>query len=324
MRVYKAHALANEKACRVDAGRRNRYMVTGILGLGAMGFPMAENLINHGVTVYGFDVAKTQVEKLDDIGGIGRTNVAETVKNADVVLASLPTPAVVEDVMLGTEGVLASCRPGTCVVDLSSVAPSTSRKVYAAAADKGVQYADAPVSGGVTGARAGSLTVMLGGDEDTFEKVRPVLEIIGKKIVYVGGIGSGDAIKLVNNLLLGCNMATIAEALALGRKLGLSLETIRDIVGSSSGNSYVFSAKMDKFILPEQYEDGFATELQLKDLNLALDAAKETKSPLPMTAVAAQIFGCNGNMGNGRKDISSVVQVWERLTGIKPGARKEE
>lgn len=294
-------------------------MVVGIVGLGAMGFPMAQNLIERGVTVYGYDVSAARVEQLTTCGGIGCADIAGAVRRADVILASLPNPAVVEEVMLSDSGVLANCRPGACVVDLSSVSPSTSRKIHAAATALGVQYADAPVSGGVGGARSGSLTVMFGGDEAAYERARPVLELLGKKLIYVGGVGSGDAMKLVNNLMLGCNMAAAAEALTLGKRLGLSWEAMKEIIQSSSGNSCVFSAKMDQFILPGEYEGGFATELQVKDLNLALDAAKEHRVPLPVAAAATQVFECSRCMGNGRKDISSVVQFWACITDEKGG-----
>ena len=198
-------------------------------------------------------------------------------------------------------------------MDLSSVGPSTSRKIYDIAKEQGIFYADAPVSGGVSGAANGTLTIMFGGDEKTWQKVQPVLKIIGKKLVYVGGIGSGDAIKIVNNLMLGCNMAAIAEALTLGRQLGLSLETMKEIISNSSGNSYAFTAKMDKFIIPEQFEGGFATDLQYKDLNLALEAGKDTLVPLPMTAAASQVFEASRSMGNGKMDMSSAIMVWEKL-----------
>lgn len=288
-------------------------MKIGMIGLGAMGLPMALNLVKSGMTVSGYDVSAQQVAVFSQGGGKGCKKLSEAVKEADVILASLPNSAIVESIMLGSEGVLNLCKKGCCVVDLSSVGPGTSRKLYDFAKEQGVFYADAPVSGGVSGAANGTLTIMFGGDEETWQKVQPVLEIIGKKLVYVGGIGSGDAIKIVNNLMLGCNMAAITEALTLGKQLGLSLETMKEIISSSSGNSYAFTAKMDRFIIPGQFEGGFATDLQYKDLNLALEAGKETLVPLPMTAAASQVFEASRSMGNGKKDMSSAILVWEKL-----------
>lgn len=288
-------------------------MKIGMIGLGAMGLPMAQNLVKAGKNVFGYDISAQQVDAFSQSGGKGCKELSEAVKEADVILASLPNSAIVESIMLGSEGVLNLCKKGCCIVDLSSVGPGTSRKLYDLAKKQGVFYADAPVSGGVSGATNGTLTIMFGGDEETWQKVQPVLESIGKKLVYVGGIGSGDAIKIVNNLMLGCNMAAIAEALTLGKQLGLSLETMKEIISSSSGNSYAFTAKMDKFIIPEQFEGGFATDLQYKDLNLALEAGRETLVPLPMTAAASQIFEASRSMGNGKKDMSSAILVWEKL-----------
>lgn len=292
-------------------------MKIGMIGLGAMGLPMAQNLVNAGMHVSGYDVSEAQRQAFSQGGGIACEELKDVVQETDVILASLPNSAIVEEIMLSENGVLNLCKPGCSVVDLSSVGPSTSRKIYEAAKTCGVHYADAPVSGGVGGAASGSLTIMFGGEEETWKKVHPVLEVIGNKLVYVGGTGSGDAIKLVNNLMLGCNMAAIAEAMALGKQLGLSLETMKDIIGSSSGNSYAFSAKMEKFIIPEQFEGGFATDLQYKDLNLALEAAKENRVPLPMTAVATQVFEASRSIGNGKRDMSSVVMVWDKLLKIK-------
>lgn len=288
-------------------------MKIGMIGLGAMGLPMAQNLVNAGMVVYGYDVSEKQREAFYQSGGIACDTLQEAVKDVEVVLTSLPNSSIVESIMLAEDGVLKQCKSGCCIVDMSSVGPATSRKIYEIAKEYGIRYADAPVSGGVGGATNGTLTIMFGGEKETWEKVQPVLEILGKKLVYVGEIGSGDAIKLVNNLMLGCNMAAIAEALTLGKQLGLSLETMRDIISSSSGNSYAFTAKMEKFIIPGQFEGGFATDLQYKDLNLALEAGKETLVPLPMTAAATQVFEASRSMGNGKKDMSSAVLVWERL-----------
>lgn len=289
-------------------------MKIGMIGLGAMGLPMAKNLLKAGIEVYGYNRSAEEPRKeLRRCGGVVCGTIRETVKEADMVLSSLPNSAVVETVMLAEDGVLHHCRKGCCVVDMSSVSPEVSRKIQACARERGIYYADAPVSGGVEGAAHGTLTIMFGGERNVWEKVLPVLEILGSKKIYVGGIGSGDAVKLVNNLLLGCNMAAIAEALNLGQQMGLSMETMRDIIGGSSGNSYVFSSKMENYILPGQFEGGFATDLQYKDLNLALEAGRSVKTPLPMTAVAAQIFQMSRSMGNGKKDMSSVVQIWKQL-----------
>jgi 2-hydroxymethylglutarate dehydrogenase len=272
-----------------------------------MGLPMAQNLVKAGLKVNGYNPSEEKRRKLESSGGIACRSAAEAVRDADIVMMSLPTPAVVEDVMLSPGGVLANCRKGIHIIDFSSVGSSTSRKIYVSAAERGVCYADAPVSGGVKGARAGTLTVMFGGDRSTYDSVLEVLKIVGSRVIYVGTVGSGDAIKIVNNLMLGCNMAAAAEAIKLGNQLGLSTQTIREIVLDSSGNSYAFSAKIDSFILAGSYEGGFATELQLKDLRLALDMAEEVGLSLPMGERAAERYADNCGRGNGKLDISALM-----------------
>lgn len=284
----------------------------GFIGLGAMGNPMAANLANNGYEVSVFDVNKEAMKSLKDVNPsiILCESVAQLAKEQDVIFTSLPNGSIVEAIMLGNDGVLESCKMGAVVVDLSSVAPETSRKMYKEAKAHGVSYLDIPVSGGVAGAKAGSLTMMAGGDEETFNHILPVLETIGKNIYYIGESGSGDAMKLVNNMMLGCNAAALAEALTLGDRLGLSLSTMKKIIDISSGRSYVSDAKLEKFIMQNQYDGGFAIALQHKDIGLALEAAKSVKTPLMMAGMAEQIYELAISKGFERKDISALTKMW--------------
>ncbi|MGN0436086.1 MAG: NAD(P)-dependent oxidoreductase, partial [Wujia sp.] len=167
------------------------------------------------------------------------------------------------------------------------------------------------VSGGVSGAVAGTLTLMVGGDKEVFDRAVSILECIGKNILYIGEIGSGDAMKLVNNLMLGCNMAAAAEAIVLGQRCGIDLETIKKVITISSGNSYAFQAKIDKFIIPEKYDGGFAVSLQHKDLGLALEAAENVKMSLRMGEAATGVFETAMSEGYSGRDISSVTEMWQ-------------
>lgn len=288
-------------------------MIVGMIGLGAMGFPMAVNLLKAGIEVSGYDVSECQRTRFAEAGGLACVQIQKAVEEAEIILMSLPNGGIVEEVMLSKDGILEHCPKGCCIVDLSSVDPTTSRRMEKTAEKQGILYADAPVSGGVNGAIAGTLTIMFGGTEETWNRVHSVLSIIGKKLVYVGSIGSGDAIKLVNNMMLGCNMAAVAEAVKLGQQLGLSMKVIQEIVENSSGNSYVFANKMEHYIIPGQYDGGFSTDLQYKDLNLALEAAREIGMALPMTTMASQVFAASKCMGNGKKDISSAILLWNQL-----------
>ncbi|MEG2118848.1 MAG: NAD(P)-dependent oxidoreductase [Pseudoflavonifractor sp.] len=292
-------------------------MKIGFIGLGAMGKPMASNLLAAGYQVYAFDLVAAAVKEVEAKGAIACPDAGALAAQADVIISSLPNAKIVEAVMNGKGGVFECCKPGTIVVDMSSVAPNTSKSMAKLAAGHGVGYVDAPVSGGVTGATAGTLTIMIGSDEATFEKLKPIFDVLGKNIYHVGEVGGGDAIKMVNNLLLGCNMAALSEALTLGVKCGLSTETMREIISKSSGGSYALTAKLEKFIMADSFAGGFAVDLQYKDLGLALEAARDNAVPLPMTAAATALYEAARAKGQGREDMSSVVKVWQDLTGAQ-------
>jgi 2-hydroxymethylglutarate dehydrogenase len=292
-------------------------MKIGFIGVGAMGKPMAKNLLNAGYEVYVFDLIAANVKEMEAAGAKPCANNRELAGKSDLIITSLPNAKIVELVMIGEEGIFAVCRPGTVIMDMSSVAPGTTKAMSLAAEKSGLKYMDAPVSGGVAGAASGTLTIMTGCDQETFEKVSPVLNVLGKNIFHVGEAGAGDAVKIVNNLLLGANMAALAEALVLGVKLGLKPQTMKEVISVSSGRSYALEAKFDKFIMADSFDGGFAVDLQYKDLGLALEAAKDAASPLPLTAAAVQVFEAARAKGLNRKDISSVVKVWEDLGGVK-------
>lgn len=289
----------------------------GFIGLGAMGRPMATNLLAAGYEVFAFDLVKEAVDEVVAKGGKACADAAAVASQADAIICSLPNAKIVESVMTGEDGVFANCKKGNIIIDMSSVAPNSTKAMAKKAAESGISYIDAPVSGGTAGAKAGTLTIMVGADQETFEKVKPVFEVLGKNIYHIGEVGGGDAVKLVNNLLLGCNMAALAEALALGVKCGLSVETMRDVISVSSGKSYVLDAKLEKFIMADAFDGGFAVDLQYKDLGLALEASRDEQVPLPMTATAVQVYEAARAKGQGRQDMSSVVKLYEDLTGAK-------
>lgn len=292
-------------------------MKIGFIGLGAMGAPMAKKLVNVYETVYVYDIEEQARKNLEEQGAIACTTIAQLAKNAEIILCSLPNSSIVEHIMTGEEGVFAYAEEGTIVIDLSSVSPTCTIKMEKLAEQHHCFYADAPVSGGVTGAANATLTIMAGAKPEVMEKIKPVLSHLGKNIYHVGDTGSGDSIKIVNNLLLGCNMAAVAEALLLGQKSGLSLETILEIVKVSSGNSYVFGAKVENFIMKQQYEGGFAIQLQHKDLNLALELAGELEVELPLVKLSSDIYQRVMEAGLGKKDISYLVPFSEEKSGNK-------
>ncbi|BCV23079.1 NAD(P)-dependent oxidoreductase [Moorella sp. Hama-1] len=292
-------------------------MLIGFIGLGNMGRPMALNLIKKGHELVVSDIVPAAVGELVSAGARAGETPAAVAGQVEVLITMLPNAAIVAGVMTGEKGVLAGARPGLVVIDMSSVGPGDSRKMAAAAAKKQVAYLDAPVSGGVAGAKAGKLTIMVGGPEEVFWQVKPVLECLGEKIYHVGDVGAGDAVKVVNNLLLGINMAAVAEALVLGAKAGLKPEVMLEIIGNSSGQSYAFKAKVPNFVLPGRFEPGFAIDLQAKDLDLALQTARENDVPLMLGGLARQVYALARARGLGGQDIAAVIKVWEEATGAE-------
>ncbi len=299
-------------------------MKIGFIGLGRMGKHMATNVVKAGFDTYVNDLVPALVDQLVALGAKHCPNNQALAAEVDVAFTMLPNGAIVESVMCGPEGVLAACKPGTIIVDMSSVAPATTQKMAKIAAERGVKYIDAPVSGGTVGAEAGTLTIMVGADDETFAKVEPVLQAIGKRIHHIGDVGMGDAMKIVNNMLLGANMASLAEALVLGAKCGLDPDTMYDIISTSSGNSYALTAKMKKFIMADAFEPGFALDVQYKDLTLAQEASRTTHVPIPMSNTCISVYEQARAAGLGGEDMSAVIKVWEKLCGVEIRAPKKE
>jgi 3-hydroxyisobutyrate dehydrogenase len=281
-----------------------------------MGKPMCANLLAAGYKVAVHDVVQAAVAELTAKGAAEAPSAKELASMSDVVITMLPNAAIVESVVCGEKGLLAGSQSGMVIIDMSSVTPQHTRKMAEITAKHGVDYMDAPVSGGVAGATSGSLTIMVGAQPQTLEKCRPVLEVLGKKIYHVGPVGSGDALKLVNNMLLGINMAAVAEAMTLGVKAGLDPKVLYDVIAAASGRSYALEAKVPNFILKGNFEPGFAVDLQYKDLEMATQTGKELGVPLMLANVAEQVFETARAKGLGRKDISAVVTLQEELAGV--------
>lgn len=292
-------------------------MKVGFIGLGAMGLPMAKNLQKAGFDLMVTDLDVKAVKELTDMGAKAVANAAEIAAFANVICSSLPNSAILHAITLGLGGTYENLKAGALHIDFSSVEPAMAKSLSDKYKKKGATFIDAPVSGGVSGAEAGTLTIMLGGDASDIEKARPILEKIGKKISHVGDVGSGQAMKLVNNLLLGANMAAVAESLVLGKKLGLEAQTMLEIISQSSGRSYALESKAPNFIFKRNFAPGFAIDLQYKDLELAVSTAKSLATPLPMGNLTQQLFEIARAKGLGREDISAVIKFFEEMAGIE-------
>ncbi len=293
-------------------------MKIAFIGLGNMGGPMAANLIKHGHSVIGFDVVKTLSDQAQAAGAIIATSAKDAASQADIVITMLPASAHVKHVYSADDGVLAGAKPGTLLIDSSTIDPFTSREVAAAAKAKGLAMVDAPVSGGTGGAAAGTLTFMVGGEVSDFEKAKPILVCMGKNIVHCGASGNGQVAKVCNNMVLGISMIAVSEAMALADKLGMDAKTMAGILNTSSGRCWSsdtynpFPGAMDNVPASRGYTGGFGSDLMLKDLGLAVDAARLAKQPVMLGGMAQQVYQKHSLDGNGGKDFSSVIQQYKK------------
>lgn len=290
----------------------------GFIGLGAMGKHMAKNLIKAGYDLTVYDLNPQPVEEIASLGAKKAKNSSETAKTVEVVITMLPADDEVKVVALGPEGVLEGARAGTVFIDMSSIAPHTSKFVASEATKRGVKFLDAPVSGGTVGAEKGTLTIMVGGDKALLDEHMEILQTMGKTIYHVGDVGMGETVKMVNQMLVGINLMGIVEALVMGTKLGVEPEVLYKVIRASSGNSFMLDSRVPNFIFTGNFtQPGFAVDLLRKDLGLALESAKVSKVPLFMTAQAYQYFTRATAEGLGKKDMSVVIELLEKTVGVK-------
>ena len=286
----------------------------GFIGLGNMGLPMAENLVKSGNAVIGFDLNEGAVERLAAGGGRRAHAMPETCTNAEVIISMLPAGEQVREVYLGTQGVLAAAPAQVLLIDCSTIDVDTARQVASAAEAKGLAMIDAPVSGGVAGAQAASLTFMVGGPRDAFDRARPLLEQMGKTIVHAGGAGNGQAAKICNNLILGASMIAVCEAFLLAEKLGLDAQKLFEISSKSSGQCWSLTSycpvpgPVPTSPANRDYKAGFTAAMMLKDLNLAQTAARSTRASTPIGAGAAAVYERFVEAGGGSVDFSGIIR----------------
>jgi len=296
-------------------------MKIAFIGLGNMGGPMAMNLLKAGHTLSAFDLSADACKKFGAEGLPIAKSAAETVADAEVVISMLPASAHVEGLFLGSDGqsgLLESIRPGTLVIDSSTIAAATSRKVAQAAAAKGIAMIDAPVSGGTGGAVAGTLTFMVGGETADLERARPVLEKMGANIFHAGAAGAGQTAKICNNMLLGILMIGTSEALALGVANGLDPKVLSEIMRRSSGGNWALEkynpmpGVMESSPASKNYAGGFGTDLMLKDLGLAQENATAVRAATPLGGLARSLYAAHSLAGNGALDFSSVLKLLQK------------
>ena len=295
-------------------------MRIAFIGLGHMGAPMALNLLKAGHELVVFDVIAKSVERLVAAGASAADSARDAASRAELVITMLPSSPHVRTAYLGPEGVLAGVKPGTLLIDSSTIDPHTARDVAAIAARQGNRLADAPVSGGTGGAEAGTLTFMVGASVEQFSAIRPVLANMGKNIVHCGDSGNGQVAKICNNMLLAISMIGVAEAMNLGVSLGIAPKVLAGIINTSSGRCWSsdsynpYPGVMDNVPAARNYTGGFGADLMLKDLSLATDAAKQAKQPVVLGAVAQQLYQMFSAQGSGGQDFSAIIKLFGKST----------
>ncbi|WP_448211231.1 3-hydroxyisobutyrate dehydrogenase [Colwellia sp. MEBiC06753] len=288
------------------------------IGLGNMGGPMAINLIKakHDVCVY--DLSAQAVIDVVEHGASTGVSAQETVQGADVIISMLPAGKHVEAVYLGEDGLINHIKANALVIDSSTIDAATSIKVGAALKEKSIEFIDAPVSGGVGGAKAGTLSFMVGGSAENFANAKPILENMGKNIFHAGDHGAGQVAKVCNNMLLSVLMVGTSEALQLGIANGLDPKVLSEIMSKSSGSNWTLDVYnpcpdvMEGVPSSNDYNGGFMVDLMAKDLGLAMDTAVSSQSSTPMGALARSLYAMHAGAGNGKKDFSSIFNLFNK------------
>ncbi|WP_439233984.1 NAD(P)-dependent oxidoreductase [Klebsiella quasipneumoniae] len=295
--------------------------IVGFLGLGVMGREMARNLAQAGYTVRAFDIAAAAGEPLRQFGVEIVNNIPSAIYDADIVISMLPDTPQVEDIVRGADGLLAHPPRGRLFVDMSTIAPEATRKMCQELAKVGVVMLDAPVSGGPIGAKNGTLTIMVGGEASGFAKATPYLRAMGTTLNHVGGSGSGQTVKLCNQLICGINIQAICEALALARAWDINLPQMREVLLGGSAASWMLD-KLGSAMIEGDESAGFRIDLMMKDLRLVLEAAQKHPVPLPATALVATQYQNAQAYGEGANGNQALFKVYNRLTGQTTVATK--
>ena len=289
-------------------------MNIGFIGLGIMGRPMVKNLLKAGYALTVYD----KFAKFDDLVALGAkagTSNKDVAAQSELIITMLPNSPNVREAVLGKEGVIEGAKPGTILVDMSSIAPGAVQEICAAVKEKGVVMIDAPVSGGEPKAVEGTLAIMVGGDAKAFETARPILEKMGSSVVRVGDIGAGNVTKLANQIIVALNIAAVSEAFVLATKAGVNPQAVFDAIKGGLAGSTVMNAKVP-MILDGNFKPGFRIELHIKDLQNALDTAHALNVPVPLTANIMETLQALKNDDMGANDHSAIVRHYEKLAKV--------
>ena len=296
----------------------------GFIGVGTMGLPMATNLVKKGFTVTAYDVNAEALKAATSAGMAAAASAAEAVTGADIVVTMLPSSPHVEQVYGGDGGIINAARRGTLCIDMSTIDPAASRRVAAAAAERGVRFVDAPVSGGTPRAIDGTLAIMVGASAEDYQAAKPALDAMGANVIHVGPVGSGEVAKLCNNLIAGVAAVAVSEAFRIAEGFGVDSKVVTDVIAKSSGNTWVMEnmhpvpGLVPRAASTNGYAPGFMTDLMCKDVGLAVDAARNLRIPLFVAPAAQQVYRLASSHGLARKDFTSVYTFLKPSAGTAP------
>jgi len=287
-------------------------MKVGLIGLGIMGKPMAKNMLSAGYDLTVFDLNKASMDEVVSFGAKEAKNIKELAADSDVIITMLPNSPHVKSAVLGVGGVIETVKEGTMLIDMSSIAPLASKEIAVELAKKGVEMLDAPVSGGEPKAIDGTLSIMVGGKSELFEKYKPLLSTMGSSVVLCGEVGAGNVTKLANQIIVAVNIAGMSEAFVLAEKAGVSPELVFNAIKGGLAGSTVLNAKAP-MIFEHNFKPGFKIDLHIKDLNNVLETAKELNAPTFMTSQVMDMLQDLHNDGEGQSDHSAIYKYYEKV-----------
>jgi len=293
----------------------------GFIGVGMMGLPMAARLVQAGHQVLAWDLDPAALARSAESGAVPAASCREVAQQCPVVITMLPSSREVEAVVLGPDGILSGAAPGGVLVDMSTSLPFSTVQLARTLSAAGLAMLDAPVAGGVVGARQGALCIMVGGEEKTLERCRPLLLAMGRQIFFMGGAGAGHTMKLASNFLAALSVAASAEAFSLAVKAGLDAAAVAEVLKVSSGRNYATEFKFPRYVLPRTFDDGFRLELYVKDLHLLRDVAEHYGVVMPIGRTVQQVYERAEAQGLGKESHTNIVRMIEQDAGVVIGGR---
>lgn len=289
----------------------------GFIGIGKMGSWMAQHLLGAGHEVKVFDTNREAAQSLEPFGATVADSIRDIGEHGEYVITMLPNSAIVESVVAGENGLIASMKPGGLIIDMSSSYVLSTQKLAKQCAEHQLTLIDAPVSGGVVGAKNATLTIMVGGDEADYERALPLLSLMGKNVSLVGDTGIGHGLKAINNFLSATSLYATTEAMILAKRLGMDLSKALEAINTSSGQSFSTHFKFPKFIMPRTFDSGFSLDLMLKDIRLVTAYAKDTHTPVFVASTVEQIYEAASNAGEAGQDHTEIVKFLENMIQLQ-------